>query len=128
MTDNRPPTKILTVPANRDVLPRQHIENAANRRRHPAIRTIRNDPQQLGSSIATLGRYDAKLGKVPAKRIAQHRALTHQQLPGPVQHQGSLLFLRLDWNKPHRRSRDRLADRCRIVRIVLAAFEIGAFT
>ena len=27
--------------------------------------------------------------------------------------------------KPHRRPRDRLADRRRIIRIVLAAFEIG---
>src|SRR5262249_42319265 len=48
-----------------------------------------------------------------------------QQLSGPVQHQGSLLLLRLDRNKPHRWSRHCLADRRRIVRVVLATLEIG---
>ena len=58
-------------------------------------------------------------------RVAQHRALTHQQLSGPVQQQGSLLLLRLDRNKPHRWPRHRLTDRRCIVRIILAALEIG---
>jgi len=91
----------------------------------PAIRTIRDDPEQLSRSITALGRHDAEFGQVSAQGIAQHRALTHQQLPGPVQHQDSLLLLRLDRDEPHRRPRDRLADRCRIIRIVLAAFEVS---
>src|SRR5215469_14012657 len=62
---------------------------------------------------------------MPPYGVAQHRALTHQQLSGPVQHQGSLLLLRLDRNKPHRWSRHCLADRRRIVRVVLATLEIG---
>jgi hypothetical protein len=33
--------------------------------------------------------------QVPAQGITQHRALAHQQLPGPMQHQGRLLLLRL---------------------------------
>jgi hypothetical protein len=32
--------------------------------------------------------------------------LAHQQLPGPMQHQGSLLLLRLDRDEPHRWPRD----------------------
>src|SRR6516165_4746402 len=111
--------------SDRVILPRQHIENVAHGRRHAAIRTIGNDPQQLRRSITALGRHDAEFGQVPAEGIAQHRTLAHQQLPGPVQHQGGLLLLGLDRDEPHRRPRDRLADRCRIIRVVLAAFEIG---
>src|SRR5262249_31368446 len=40
-------------------------------------------------------------------------------------HQGSLLILALDRDEPHRRSRHRLADRRSIVRIILAALEVG---
>jgi hypothetical protein len=39
--------------------------------------------------------------------------------------QPCLLLLRLDRHEPHRRSRHRLADSCRIVRTVPAAFEVG---
>src|SRR5262245_60331530 len=62
---------------------------------------------------------------MPPYGVAQHCALTYQQLSGPVQHQGSLLLLRLDRNKPHRWPRHCLADRRRIVRVVLATLEIG---
>src|ERR1700722_6261833 len=60
-------------------------------------------------------------------RVAQHGTLTHQQLPRSMQHQCSLLFPRFNRNKAHRWPADRLADRCRIVRIILAAFEIGLY-
>ena len=62
---------------------------------------------------------------MPTDGVTQHRALTYQQLSGPVQHQGGLLLLRLDRNKPHRWSRHCLADRRCIVRVVLATLEIG---
>jgi len=42
-----------------------------------------------------------------------------------MQHQGGLLLLGLDRNKPHGWPCHRLADRRRIVRIILAALEIG---
>ena len=77
---------------NRAILVRQHIENAADGRRNPAIRTIRDDPEQLSCSIAALGRYNAEFGQVSAQGIAQHRALAHQQLPGLVQHQPFVLI------------------------------------
>src|ERR1700735_3434335 len=60
-------------------------------------------------------------------RVAQHGTLTHQQLPRSMQHQRSLLFPRFNRNKAHRWPADRLTDRCRIVRIILAAFEIGLY-
>jgi hypothetical protein len=62
---------------------------------------------------------------MPAYCITHHRALTHQKLPRPLQHQGGLLLLGLDRNKPHRWPRYRLEDRGGIIRIILAAFEIG---
>ena len=62
---------------------------------------------------------------MPADRIRQHRSLAYQKLPTAMQHQASLLFLHLDRHKPHRWPRHRLADRCRIVGVVLAALEIG---
>jgi hypothetical protein len=55
---------------------------------------------------------------MPAQGITQHPALAHQQLPGPMQHQGRLLLLRLDRDEPHRWPRDGLTDRSRIVRVV----------
>ena len=60
-----------------------------------------------------------------ADGIRQHRALTHQKLPAAMQHQARLLLLGLRWHKPHRGPRHRLADRRCIVRVVLAALEIG---
>src|SRR6266446_10009012 len=107
------------------VLSGQHTENTAGHWGNAAIRTIRDDPQQLTGPVAALRRHNAKLGQVPPHGIDQHRALTHQHLTGPVQHQGSLLFLRLECDEPHRWSRDRFADRRRIVRIILAALEVG---
>jgi hypothetical protein len=107
------------------VLPRQRIKNAAGGRWQSVIPAIRDDPKQLCRSIAAFGRHDAKFGEVPTEGVAQHRALTHQQLPGPVQHQGCLLLLRLDRNKAHRWPRDSFADRGSIVGVVLAAFKIG---
>src|SRR5262245_41274378 len=113
--------------ADSAVLPRQHLENAAGDRGNPAIRPIRDDPEQLAGPVAPLRRHNAKFGQVPSHGIAQHRALTHQHLTGPVQHQGSLLRLRLERDEPHRRPRDRFADRFSIVRVVLAALEVGLY-
>src|SRR5262249_7576255 len=110
---------------DRAVLPCQHIEKTADRWGDPVICYVRDDAKQLTDAIASLRRHDAQFRQVPAQGVAQHRALTHQQLPGSVQHQASLLLFRLDWNKPHRWPHHCLADRSRIVRIVLAALEIG---
>src|SRR6266436_3993800 len=85
------------------VLPGQHTENTAGHWGNAAIRTIRDDPQQLAGPVAALRRHNTKFGQVPSYGIAQHRALAHQQLTGPVQHQGSLLFLPLDSYASHRR-------------------------
>jgi len=92
-----------------------------------AIRAIRDDSEQLAGPVAALRRHNTKFGQVPSYGIAQHRALAHQQLTGPVQHQTSLLLLRLERNEPHRWSRDRFADRRSIVRIILAALEVGFY-
>ena len=107
------------------VLAGKHIEAKPRDRGNTIIVCVRNDLQQLGRAIAALGRNDAEFGQMSADRVAQHRALTHQQLPGSVQHQSRLLLLRLDRHKPHRRPRHRLADRRRIVGVILAALEIG---
>ena len=90
------------------VLPRQHIEYPAGHWRNPVIFGIGNDLKQSAGSTAALRRHDAEFGQMPAYGVAQHRALTHQQLSGPVQQQGGLLLLRLDRNKPHRWPRHRL--------------------
>jgi hypothetical protein len=42
--------------------------------------------------FAALGRHNAEFGQVSAQGIAKHRALAHQQLPGPVQHQTFVLI------------------------------------
>src|ERR1700681_1783106 len=43
--------------SDRGILPRQHIENAADGWGNPVIRTIRDDPEQISRSIAALGRH-----------------------------------------------------------------------
>ncbi len=60
-----------------------------------------------------------------ADRVRQHRALTHQKLPAAMQHQARLLLFGLRRHKSHRWPRHRLTDRGRIVRVILAALEIG---
>jgi hypothetical protein len=52
---------------------------------------------------------------MPAYGVAQHRALTHQQLSGPVQQQGGLLLLRLDRN-------NRIVGRVTASQIAAASF------
>ena len=106
------------------VLASKHLEAKPRNWRNAIIPGARNDLQQLGRAIAALGRDDAELGHMSANGIRQHRALAYQKLPTAMQHQARLLLLRLRWHKPHRGPRHRLADRCRIVRIVLAALEI----
>ena len=93
---------------------------------NPIILRIGNDLEQ--SSAVPLRPFAEMMpssAMMPADRVRQHRALTHQKLPAPVQHQGGLLLFDLDRHKPHRWPRHRLADRRRIVRVVLAALEIG---
>src|SRR5262249_59652712 len=84
------------------VVARKKVETKPGNRRDPVVRLIANNLQQFSRAVAALGRDDAEFGHMPADRIRQHRALPDQQLSGPVQHQASLLFLRLDRNKPHR--------------------------
>ena len=68
----------------------------------------------------------SELRTVAAKRIDHPRALTDQQLTGPVQHQNRLLLGAFRRRKAHRRTRHRLADRFRIRRVVLVRLDEGA--
>src|SRR5262249_14813235 len=65
----------------------------------------------------TLSGDNAEFGHVPTDGIRQHRSLTNQKLPAAMQHQARLLPFRLRRHKPHRRARDRLADRGSVVGI-----------
>ena len=66
----------------------------------------------------------SELGQVRAYCIDQLRALAHQQIARPVQHQHGLLIGGLDGHEPHGRSRHRLADGSRVGSIVLAALDV----
>src|SRR5262245_29058363 len=68
------------------------LETKPRNRRNAVIFCVGNDLKQFGRTITPLGRDDAELGHVAADRIRQHRALPHQQLSAPVQHQASLLL------------------------------------
>ena len=59
-----------------------------------------------------------------AQGVHQHRPLTYQKLPDPVQHQNALLFFALHWNEAHRGSRNGLADRFRICGVILLSFYV----
>ena len=63
--------------------------------------------------------------KMPSQCVNSHGALLDQQFAALVQHQHGLIIGTFDRHKAHVRARHRLADRCRINRIVLAALDIG---
>src|ERR1700690_3791153 len=69
------------------VLPSKCREAQSPNRWNAVVIRIRNDLQQLGRAIATLGRDDAELCHVSADRIGQHRSLTNEKLPAAMQHQ-----------------------------------------
>ena len=63
------------------------------------------------------------IDRMAAQRIDHHRALTDQQLTGPVQHQNRLLLGAFRRCKAHRRTRHCLTDRFRIRCVVLIRFD-----
>jgi hypothetical protein len=81
--------------------------------------------EKPGKAEAADGCDDPELGQLAADSVAQHRALTHEQLTGSVQHESALLLLALGRYKSHRGPRHGLADRSRIVGVVLRALQIS---
>jgi hypothetical protein len=73
--------------SDRAVLPRQHIENAADGWGHPDIRTIRDDPEQLPRSIAAVA-----LAQPAEHRRPQHRKLSIRALRSSQKSGKSLCF------------------------------------
>src|SRR5687768_16593681 len=66
----------------------------------------------------------AELRHQTSDTVDGRRALLHEALPGPVQRENRLLLRALYRYKPHARSRYRLANRFRIVAVVLAAASV----
>ena len=81
--------------------------------------------QRFLDPVDALGRDQAELREMPAQRVDGHGSLLDQQFPGLVQHRHRLLIRALDRPQPHVGARHGLADRRRVVRIVLAALDIG---
>ena len=67
----------------------------------------------------TGGCHHAIFGEMRAQRVDCLRALTHQQVAGPVRHRSGLLLLGLRRHEPRRRPRRRLGDRLGIRHLVL---------
>jgi hypothetical protein len=79
--------------------------------------------QQLGHFCRSLGPDHAELRRV-TDRVGHHRALLGQQIAHLEQHQCRLLVDALDRHEAHPGSAHRLADRCGVDRIVLAALDV----
>src|SRR5262245_61314099 len=109
------------------ILASKDVETEPGGRWNAIILLISDDLEQLCRAIAALRGDDAAFGHVPADGIRQHRSLTNQKLPAAMQHQARLLLFRLRRHKPHRRPRDRLADRSSVIGIVFAALQIGFY-
>src|SRR5499433_2571010 len=109
------------------ILASNDAEAEPRRRWNAIIVFVRDDLEQLCRAIAALCGDNAELGHMPADRIRQHGSLTNQKPPAAMQHQAGLLLFRLRRDKPHRRSRDRLADCGSVVGIVFAALQIGFY-
>ena len=108
----------------RHVLPRQRFQAGAGDRRQAVIMRIGDHRQQFFHPWDADRRDDAELGHVGTDRGDQHGSLTDQQLPGPVQHQNALLLRPLHRDEAHGRPRHRLADGCRVRRVVLVPLHI----
>jgi hypothetical protein len=100
----------------------QAVQQFARRLRHIGLG---NPFEQLLDLLRPLRADDTELRRVPADRIAQHRALLGQQIAHLQEHQRRLLLAALDRHKAHPRPAHRLADRVGVNRVVLAAFDIG---
>src|ERR1700691_5601952 len=81
--------------------------------------------EQVLDPVDALGGDQAELREMAAQRVHGHGPLLDHQGAGLMQHQHGLLVGALDRNEPHIGPRHRLADRRRIVGVVLAALEVG---
>lgn len=86
-------------------------KHRSGNRRHPRIRLVGNDGNEIVDAMDALGGDDAKFRQMRPQRIDQHRPLPDQQLPCPVHQQNRLLLRRLHRDEPHRRPQHRLANR-----------------
>src|SRR5499433_4560007 len=109
------------------ILASKDVEAEPRGRWNAIVLLVSDDLEQFGSAIAALCRDNAELGHMPTDCIRQHGSLTNQKPPAAMQHQAGLLLFRLRRDKPHRRSRDRLADCGSVVGIVFAALQIGFY-
>src|SRR5262249_5186728 len=109
------------------ILASKDVQAEPRGRWNATIVLVSDDLEQLRRAVAALGGDNAELGHVPTDRVRKHRSLTNQELPAAMQYQARLLLFRLRRHKPHRRSRDRLADCGSVVGIVFAALEISFY-
>jgi hypothetical protein len=86
--------------------------------RHVGIRELPQQRLDLGNAF---GRDDAELRRVTTHSVHQLRPLSHQQVTGTQVHRLGLGLDRLHRHKAHGGARCRLADRLRVVAVVLAA-------
>jgi hypothetical protein len=86
---------------------------------------VAQDHQQLIQPATAGGRHYPEFRHQATQLVFEHCALLDQQIAHPVDPGQRLLLIRLDRDKAHRRTAHRLADRCRVRRIVLVAPHIG---
>src|SRR5262245_33741248 len=109
------------------ILASKDVQAEPRGRWNATIVLVSADLEQLRRAVAAPGGSNAELGHVPTDRVRKHRSLTNQELPAAMQYQARLLLFRLRRHKPHRWSRDRLADCGSVVGIVFAALEISFY-
>lgn len=84
-----------------------------------------NNLHQFRQVFAADRTHQPKLGHVAADGVGELGPLLYQYLADLVQHHHTLLVWALHLDEPHRRPGHRLADRLRVGRIILLAFDIG---
>ena len=90
----------------------------------PLVTCIGDDIEQLLHTLAPDRRDDPKLGKMGTDRIDHRGLLTDEQMARAMKHQAALLLRGLGLDEPHVGSRDSLADRLCVGRIVLLSLDI----
>jgi hypothetical protein len=102
----------------------QHLQAHACVGRHPLIRRIGNDVEQMLDAVSANRRHDAELGKVRPQCVRQLRSLAVEDQANTVKHHRTLLLRGFDTDEAHGRPCYRLADRLGIGRVVLAPLDV----
>jgi transposase len=102
--------------------PREHL---ACQHGQTVLRILEDAGQLAPQPRHPLGHHEPELAQKSPDLVHLSGPVGHRERSGPVHHQHRLLLLALDRHEAHVRPSDRLADRLRVISVVLAALAVS---